>query len=247
MNFKEKNNFESAGFRNDEIEKRDSIKKSLEGKVKDFGLLFSKSYDFAIKECPDIIHSNIEIDTEEKYSVLKNTGGFAKHQGETKLGINPLVVMSAGGRDHYEYLMNSRKATVDICAKLLGVSFDELTPEILSCFIFLHEVGHTYDYLINNPVYKEFMEKRKKEMNTLPIPGYNPVNLIKEFGDESTPLGKWYADNAVNIEKNGYNGLHSKQEIINAQEIAYHSLETEMIPDRFATSILLKYKKEIFG
>ena len=133
-----------------------------------------------------------------------------------------------------------------MCAKLLGVSFDELTPEILSCFIFLHEVGHTYDYL-NNPEYTEFKEKRKKELNTLPIPGYNPVNLIKELNNENTPIGKWYMDNAAIIEKQGYNGLYSKQEIITAQEIAYHSIETEMIPDRFAASVLLKNKKEIFG
>ena len=71
MNFKENNNFEWVGFSSDEIEKKNSIKKSLEEKIKDFGFLFSKLYDLVIKEYPDLVQSNIEIDTEEKYPVLK--------------------------------------------------------------------------------------------------------------------------------------------------------------------------------
>ncbi len=219
------------------VNKKELIIKELKT-ISELGKLFSLGYSHALLEHPELSNLDVEVSNSDKHPVLRKTGGFARHQSQTEIK-RPLVVIGDKGVEHYRELMGKRKISTDMCAEILGIPRERLTPEVLAVFIFLHELGHGYDYLVNMPKAEDYKSKRDADMASLPVPGWNPALLAQGFEDGS--LDKWYEENKEVIEKNGYK---SKSELLEVQERAYHELETERFPDNFAATIIKKNRED---
>lgn len=211
------------------------------GKAKDtleqsgeLGKLFANAYELALKKFPELSSVDIKISGPNEYLVLKKTGGFARHQSE-RFEKKPLVVINAeSGVEHYRKLMAERRVSMEVSAQKIGIDTNNLTPEILAVFIQLHELGHGYHYLTEIPNGEEYKKKRREELNSLPLPGWNPARLANALG-EGGELDEWYKTNEEQLKKDG---LPTRQSIIEAQEKAYHSISTEDFPDQFAANII---------
>jgi hypothetical protein len=68
-----------------------------------------------------------------------------------------LIRMVLGDISHLEGLRTARKSAIEIIAKKLGTPPERIDNKVLSLLIFLHEVGHGRDYILNylkNPLYQ---------------------------------------------------------------------------------------------
>lgn len=224
---------EEVKYNDGAVEGITSAEKKLE-QSGEIGVLFARAYELALKKFPELFDVDIKISGPNEYSVLKKTGGFARHQSE-RFEKKPLVVINAeSGVEHYRKLMTERRVSVEISAQKIGIDPKDMTPEILAVFIQLHELGHGYHYLTEIPNGEEYKKKRKEELDSLPLPGWNPARLANGL-EEGGELDEWYTTNEEQLRKNG---LPTRQSIIEAQERAYHSISTEDFPDQFAAKII---------
>lgn len=172
---------------------------------------------------------------------LKYTGGAFKPRpfsGEPEITVYP------GDREHNTQLLTTRKESVKIVAKMLGVPPERITPELLGTFIFLHEVGHSKDYTENylhassDPA-SAWEKRRAAEMATLPLPGGDPaqMQLLRQSGE----LKQRLEANPGILEK-----FYSIDELIAAHERAYRALPSEKYADEFAADILKRHMKDGF-
>ena len=63
---------------------------------------------------------------------------------------------------------------------------------LLAQFIFLHELGHIVDYMEHGDDLAVIQERRRREMQTLPVPGFNPAKLANYIS-----MGQFGADRAA--------------------------------------------------
>lgn len=179
---------------------------------------------------------DIKFGSSKEIPNLEKTGGFAKHQSEN-LSNRPLVVMNVEkGPSHYQRLMMERMTSAQISAEKAGIDFKDFKAEMLAAFIFLHELGHGYDYLKNVPDPEKHKKRREQELNGLPVKGWDPASLAKglEYGGA---LDQWWMDNEIALQRIGY---ASRRDLLDAQERAYHSISSEDFPDQFAAKIIKK-------
>jgi hypothetical protein len=202
------------------------------------GELFSEIYKAAIEEEPRLTDSKIWALGSETpgFGFLKYTGGGARHKDLSESGKYELVINTDDGIEHYERLLTVRRTSAEICAEKSGIEKNAITPVQLASFIFLHELGHIVDFIKNAPDKATHSERRKRDMDTLPIPGYNPAQLAQSL--ETSDGKKWFFANAKTLKK--HFGVSSFYELLKLQETAYHSVETEDIPDQFAVRIMKK-------
>lgn len=186
-------------------------------------------YAVALAQDPRLEAVVINPSDSQEREVLAKTGGFATHLGESGSGRYEVTLNTGDGWEHFEKLLESRRASVEISAKKMGIDPAELDAKFLAGFIFLHEMGHIVDYMDNSPEIASFKERRQKEMKSLPFPGYNPAKLANWF---NTQAGQDY------WQQHGQawaaQGFKSPKELVERQEKAYHDIETEDNPDRFA-------------
>lgn len=220
-------------YNDGETENTGEIKNILE-QYEEVGKLFAKAYELALKKFPELSNIDIKISGPDEYPVLKKTGGFVRHQSE-RFENKPLVVINTqSGIEHYEKLMRERRVSSEVSAQKIGIDPKDMTPEILAVFIQLHELGHGYHYLTEIPDGNEYKKKRKKELDSLPLPGWNPAQLANGLEKEGE-LDEWYTTNEEQLRKNGF---PTRQSIVEEQEKAYHSISTEDFPDQFAAKII---------
>jgi len=151
-----------------------------------------------------------------------------------------------------EELMQHRPKSAALVAEQLGISREELSPLLLKTFIFLHEFGHAYDYLLNflKPLRDEkdalpkthatanWRAKFKDEMAALPIPNMNPSRLRMFSMFAPLPeLAKQQGatDEIVRLAE------RDPEAVLQLQEESYKSGESEKRADSFATSILREH------
>ena len=176
--------------------------------------------------------------------MLEYTGGFWETPDLDNP--DPLIIFEASGRKHYEKLLQEREISARATAKMLGVDFPVLQehPDVFSVFIFLHEFGHIHDFIKNyvdtSPDVIRAVEKnrgvRNMEMNSLPIPGRNPVD-VRQMADGGE-LERYLQTYWFYFEGKG---IASPDALIKAHEEAYRNLPSEVHADRFAATVLQKH------
>lgn len=233
---------ESAFYSGDSVVQRDALANPghYESNIEllqskgELGQLFAVLYEAAVVQEPQLSDVIVHATGSENDPVLSETGGHARHAGLTASGQYEISVNTDDGIEHYAKLFETRKQSVLGSAAKVGIDADVFDPKALAGFIFLHELGHIDDYMRNVPNLADHIERRKKEMSTLPIPGLSPVSLTKLL---LTPKGQqWFMKAAPALEVNF--GVSSPSQLLSLQDEKYRSLPTEDGPDRFAARIL---------
>jgi hypothetical protein len=200
----------------------------------ELGVWFAGLYKAAVDEYPGLDDIEIRPGGSTDYRHLASTGGFATHKSLTESGRYNITVNTDDGMAHYDNLLAKRRASAEASAGKLGIKPGEITSRQLSAFIFLHELGHIVDYMENAPDQATHEARRARDKGALPVANYNPVQLMSFLKSEAGR--KWFND--PNVKQ--YYGVDGPAELLAKQEAAYHSMETEDIPDRFAAKVMRK-------
>ncbi|MAG11973.1 MAG: hypothetical protein CMI52_04185 [Parcubacteria group bacterium] len=240
--------FESASQQRKEIsnnDQLDSVQKTIEslrGRG-ELGSVLADSYEFALAEFLEVAGVDVIAAGPDAYPKLGKIGGFVRHQSRSETG-RPMVVMNVdSGLEHFDGLMREYTSSISLCAERIGVSFEDMTPSSLAAFIFLHEMGHAYDYLENVPDGEVKRKKRFDEMATLPLPGWAPSRARHAFVPGGQ-LALWFEANKDALAQQGYD---SPEVMLDAQARAYRDLPSEVVADEFAVGIMQKHFDRFFS
>ena len=152
-----------------------------------------------------------------------------------------------------EELMIHRKRSVELVAHQLGIAPDALTPRLLKIFIFLHEIGHAFNYIHDflepriqsgnkNPKTEAtaaYGERFGREIASLPLPKAAPSTLAQWV---AIPPIFWDHVKHYAPSPDVFATLSKRppEEIVREQEEAYKKLESEQIADTFAADFIRK-------
>lgn len=203
----------------------------------ELGYMFSVLYGAAVEKKPDLSEVIVLTSGSSEDETLKTTGGFARHAGETKSGRYEIVVNTADGIEHYAELLERRKNSVVASFEKMGFGVETLDPKVLAGFIFLHELGHLVDFMENAPTIEQKKMRRNADMSTLPVSGYNPVQLMNWLPTEGGATWFTGAKQALNA----LYGISTMDELAALQDDRYRALPTEDGPDRFAAEVIKPY------
>ena len=165
----------------------------------------------------------------------------------------PIIFIVSKDAKHIEKIMQTRKESAKRVAEMLGIKFEDLTPELLRQFIIAHEFGHADDYVKNyeqNPEYKggqiteEWNLHYEANLYSMPVPGYDPVDLKNEI-ENFTNLEdflKVHPETTATVEADN---IKSLEDLMIAQENAYRSSTYENYADQFATHFLKQNAKTL--
>ncbi|MBI2636508.1 hypothetical protein HYW84_04260 [Candidatus Peregrinibacteria bacterium] len=148
-----------------------------------------------------------------------------------------------------EELMQHRPKSVQLVAERLGIPRESMTPLLLKTFIFLHEVGHTYDYITRflrplregqDPLPKtyataDWRTRFQDELAALPIPNMAPSQL--RMFSIFAPLPELARQQGAK-EEVIRRAEQDAEAVLQEQEEAYKRGESEQRADDFATKIL---------
>lgn len=218
------------------IVRRDNIREILGSIDPQYG----KIYQYLLIDHPELDQLGIEIATREQYPKLAYTGGFFRLPDASNP--NPRIIVEASRIKHYEDLLVEREVSARSAAEMIGIDFSVLQqhPQILSMFIFLHEIGHGDDFIknyLNNPSIADAVAKkheiREAEMSSLPMLGRSPTyaKIMAEKGE----LDKFYQEYRLYYEGIG---IFSSELLLIANERAYRNLPSESYADNFAAKTL---------
>lgn len=219
-----------------EIVRQDNIREIFES----IDPQYAKLYQYLLADHPELDQLGIEIATREQYPVLDYTGGFFRHPDATNP--NPRIFVEASGTKHYEHLLIERELSARLAAEMIGIDFSVLQqhPQILSMFIFLHEIGHGDDYIknyLNNPSVVDAIAKKNEirgaEMLSLPMRGRGPSYAKKMV--EKGELDEFYQKYRLYYEDMG---ILSSEMLLIENERAYRNLPSESYADNFAAETL---------
>jgi hypothetical protein len=152
----------------------------------------------------------------------------------------------------FENAIESRPVSCRLVCELLGIQKEELTPQLLRVFIFLHECGHAHDFVENFcglplPAHPETALKRFEdacmrcnerqdvELESLPIP-MTPSGLLasrKESPEYATELVSHYLE-TDKVEEADFALVFERL------EKAYKGLPSESYADAFAKKFLTR-------
>jgi len=232
---------QEISFESWRLSRRQELAEVLENVDEDY----QAAYLAALEDFPHLDQMQIEAATSQQYPALKYTGGFWR---KPQSGADaPKIVVNMEQNRHYEQLLIDREISARKSAEVIGLDFEVMKehPNILKLFIFLHEIGHVEDYITNfrkksesdgsDPVQAR-LEKRNQEMATLPIPGASPPFARQMY--DSGELQTYYAKYQQHYRRIG---LWSVDDLLDANETAYHELPTERYADQRAGEILRKH------
>ncbi len=186
------------------------------------------------------ILSRVEIITPSDVHRLQFTGGeFVLPNEEYP---DPAIILVPGNEKDFEKLKQDRRVAAQITAESLGISFEDLSPRLLKNAIFLHELGHAYDYLSNVASDAEIGQENApmvwrdfffRQMETLPVPGLSPSELKASLVSFPT-LDAFLDDRPKTRERLLQLDVTTIEQLLEIQERAYRSLPKELFADQFA-------------
>lgn len=182
-----------------------------------------------------------------------DTGGFFHRVQVDEQTFVPTIFIVSQNQEHMSRLRDARQASAARVADMLGIDFSQLSPDLLKKFIVAHELGHASDYVINyetNPDYQgsnaaeEWDLHYEANLLTMPVPGFDPVDLREELSSFDN-LEDFLRANPNLIKTINIGEIKTKQDLINAQEVAYRTSAYESYADNFATGFLKKNAVEL--
>ena len=190
--------------------------------------------------------SGVEIQQYKEEEDFEYTGGYFRVPYDENE--KPKVRFVIGDLSQVEALMITRKASVKVVADKLGIPIENMSTELLLIQIFLHEVGHAYEfvskYSSRTDSREGWRERGALEEDTLPVPGLAPSILksrLQEVGG-MTAFFSMYPELDV---LRSQHGVRSEESLLAVQEIAYKKLPKEVFADDFACMIMKEYSEEL--
>lgn len=156
-----------------------------------------------------------------------NTNVTGKHEIHIRLndldGI--LAMYEARSKDHPE--------AIAMIAERIGVSPEEVTPQLLHVQTMLHEMGHLTEHMDDEEAGdpRRGMERRKKEMASLPLGAIAVGKLSNPNSAESQYFEANWQRHAQE------QGDISRDDLIALQAMGYRNLTSERIADNFAADV----------
>lgn len=207
----------------------------------------SRMLEIAFQQYPELAKTKIEaFPPQDRF----DAGGF--YEFEEGADGQPIakICVSRGNAELLRPLLEIRKSSVAINAKMLGIDPKDVTPQLLQYFIIAHELGHIKDFKVNyegDPSLEgweavdEMAYQRDAVLAMLPVPNLSPTHLARELE------GLTYEDA---IEKfstlKEYKDFASIEDILARQESEYRSSAPESYADEFA-AIFLKTNADQLG
>lgn len=201
------------------------------------GPTYQLCYEAALEQFPELGDVAILAKSGSSHSPGSARSRYAANNttGRHQMGVN----MVPGTVESVLVQLEQRPSTKKIFMDYLGITDPaKLTPKRIMAHIFLHELGHTLDYirLIDSPeAHKRFKKRREEEGAIhLPIPGVKTGQLLDpEYQAKLLALNP---DLFERMKVSGFSELASKQ------EIGYRHMPTEVFADSFAAAILKREK-----
>jgi len=175
-----------------------------------------------------------------------NTGGFFHRVQVDEQTFVPTIFIVSKNQEHMARLKDIRQSSATRTAVMLGIDFSQLSPNLLRQFIIAHELGHASDYVKNyetNPDYQgsdaaeEWNLHYEANLLSMPVPGFDPVDLREELSKFDN-LEDFLKANPSLSKTIDIGEIKTKQDLINAQEIAYRTSTYESYADNFAADFL---------
>ena len=144
----------------------------------------------------------------------------------------------------------NRPLSCELACKQLGIELDQLTPEFLRAFIFLHECGHAHDFIVNFSNFStlehpenSFLrfedacmrcnERQEYELKKLPIP-VTPSGFLASKREYPQYLEQLLSEYLQKSEITDDDYVRVFTEL----EHSYKSLPSEQYADNFAVTFL---------
>ncbi|MCF6276595.1 MAG: hypothetical protein L3J07_01965 [Candidatus Magasanikbacteria bacterium] len=251
------NSEQSTSFYQNNLEKEDERKNKgvrLDELISREGIEIDKSMDAMLKlmlEQNDFL-SHVEVVTISPEDEPNTDGFFHRVQVGENVFI-PTIFIVSENKEHLQKLKDVRESSAKEVADMLGISFENMTPNLLRQFIIAHELGHATDYIKNyetNPDFEgadaaeEWSSHYNANLYTLPVPGFDPVDLREEMA-KFTNLEEFLLANPDVYRIVKTSNIKTLQDLLNAQELAYRNSSYENYADNFATDFLKKNAKEL--
>ncbi len=181
-------------------------------------------------------------------------GGFYDLSLNDKGECVATIYISEGGPILLEKLFASRKETVVLTAALLGLSLEEMTPEILELFILTHEYGHLFDFFTNyqgvggitdEEAIDDMHYHRENNLETLPVAGVYPPILARDMSETSHPLTQeeLFVQFPSLLHHPKGRTIKNAEDLLTLQQQEYRAIPAEMYADTFARNFLLLHKE----
>ncbi len=221
---------------------KDHISESHDNTLEKLGNDCKKAWELLIARYPELNNLQIKLKKQTVEEIPCTIGSYF----DLDYGTHGAIVLLGmeGNLNQQKIPINPTTPGVVITAELLGIESEKLTPELAKLFSFLHEVGHSLDYMENLKIERDqnkikkwakikHSTDRKLQMRTLPIPGLIPAEIKYLIENEET-------DNLPsNIQERIKNGEAEK--ILEEQTKAYRELPSEKKADQFATAFMKEH------
>lgn len=196
----------------------------------ELGSRFADIYSWAAEDSPELAEILIIPTDKSVFPLLEYTGGAVCHQGHSDSGLPELYINTGDGIDHYQMLMTERRIG-ELNSENLGIDPSEMTPQLLADFIFLHELGHSKDFLNDMSDIETYENQRDLDMGSLPLPNLSPPEVKSML--TSPGIQKALVEGTVS-----YASYELAKQTLYAQEAAYHATRIEDYANQFAARML---------
>ena len=202
------------------------------------------AYAHALERHPVLNNVVVDHKTPEEAILLNYVPAYMKNPTQSLSPAKPEITINADNT-YYSNMFVSRYWTLKSDSALLGITTGEFRThlDLLKVHIFLHELGHAFDYLVNyvGETEKEnsdsamaFDLQHKSELATLPYPGLNigTLGYMHQTGRLIQKFEKY----------RGYfkrKGIFSVNDLLKEQELAYKKTPFEQNGNNFSLSILI--------
>lgn len=221
---------------------KESVGITVENKVENLDPELKKIWKEVLAVYPNL--SRVEIIVPDADTSLAYTGGEFLHPDNDNP--DPAIVILPADGSLYERLKETRPLAIKIQADLLGRKVEELTGEDIKKFIFLHEVGHAYDFITNFESDPQIGKEdavhtwnmlRTDQMDSLPVSGLDPNDLKMAIGEIKELVDFINMRPEVEFRLKEL-GIESINDLLVAQELGYRNLPKESFADQFAARFL---------
>lgn len=196
----------------------------------------AEAYALATEYYPELAGVNVVLNS-DLHGLARAAHQSDFEDGQPRIILNPLFFDSK----QFQKIFERDSTVIDICADELGIEPVSVTPELAAKIIFLHELGHTHDFLHNWQDNDRRIAQYQAELASLPVPSWSIGPLIRAL-KPGGKLEEWYAENRDALARRGLG--NNELELVQAQRRAYRQLPGEAYADNFAFSLIRKERMQ---
>ncbi len=202
------------------------------------------------ENCPEL--KGVSVSTFVPKDEFDGGGYYEFVEGEEGEPV-PTIFISQGAADLLEPLLETRKYSVELNARLLGIDPRDMDCELLQLFIVAHEMGHIRDYVVNFKsdsdlvgweAVDEMNYQRDEVLATLPVGNLSPTSLVRELSG-MTNLSEAVAKFPDLAKHPEFARMATLDDLIRIQELEYRTSPPESYADAFAARFIQEHAEKL--